>query len=139
MLQAGVGGPADPSRARRLYEEAGGRSARWRLAGMLERGEGGPRDLASARGLYKLASSQGRSTRASISREWREGVWAARSTPPPPWPPSTRWATSVTPTPPPNSPTCSTAAKADDATRPWRPTASCAPWSAAAAFTRRRG
>jgi TPR repeat protein len=59
MLQAGVGGPADEAQARKLYEEAGTRGARWRLAGMLERGEGGPQDLLSARRVYKLASDMG--------------------------------------------------------------------------------
>lgn len=75
MLQAGFGGPVDLTRARRLYEEAATRSARWRLAGMLERGEGGPKDLASARGLYKLASAQGQlDARFDFARMARRGL-----------------------------------------------------------------
>lgn len=74
MAQAGAGGPVDAARARRLYEEAATRSARWRLAGMLERGEGGPKDLASARGLYKLASGQGQlDARYDYARMLRRG------------------------------------------------------------------
>lgn len=74
LIQAGLGGPANASQARKLYEESATRSARWRLAGMLERGEGGPRDLVSARALYKLASDQGQlDARYDYARMARRG------------------------------------------------------------------
>ena len=74
MAQAGAGGPRDLPRARKLYEDAATRAARWRLAGMLERGEGGPNDSVSARGLYKLASTQGQlDARYDFARMARRG------------------------------------------------------------------
>ncbi|MBL8587822.1 MAG: sel1 repeat family protein [Methylobacteriaceae bacterium] len=59
MLEYGVGGEAQPTRARALYADAGTRLARWRLGRMLEQGRGGPKDMVSARRLYRLASKAG--------------------------------------------------------------------------------